>query len=220
MTTTPNLGLPQLVVAQAAPETTVNEDVFKLDGFASLTVLKDRDLATPPGSPAQGDRYLVAASPTGAWAGKAGYVAMYMNTAWEFFATFEGLFAWVVDEAKLLRYHSSAWAEYVPSVTSAPPASATQSGTSYTAAATDGNTYIRFTNASAVTFTIPPNSSVAFPTDTEITIEQAGAGALSVAAGSGVTINSRASDLTLAGQFSVAFLKKVATNTWTLNGDL
>jgi len=96
----------------------------------------------------------------------------------------------------------------------------TQAGTSYTAALTDANTYIQFTNASAVSFTIPPNASVAFPIGTVIEVEQAGAGALSFVAGSGVTLNSRSSDLTLAGQYAVAFAKKVGTNTWTVNGDL
>lgn len=95
-----------------------------------------------------------------------------------------------------------------------------QSGTSYTAVLADANTYIRFTNGSAISFTIPPNSSEAFPVGTVIEVEQAGAGALSFVAGSGVTLNSRASDLTLAGQYAVAFAKKVATDTWTINGDL
>lgn len=96
----------------------------------------------------------------------------------------------------------------------------TQSGTSYTAVLADAGGYIQFTNGSSVTFTIPPNSSVAFPVGTVIEMEQAGAGALSVAAGSGVTVNSRGTDLTLAGQYAVAAVKKVATNTWTLTGDL
>jgi hypothetical protein len=96
----------------------------------------------------------------------------------------------------------------------------TQSGTSYTALIGDANTYIRFTNASAVTFTIPLNASVAFPVNTVIEMEQAGAGTLTVAAAGGVTINSRASHFSLAGQFGVAALKKVATDTWTLTGDI
>lgn len=95
-----------------------------------------------------------------------------------------------------------------------------QSGTTYTAVMADANTYTQFTNGSAITFTIPANASVAFPVGTEITVEQNGAGALSIAASGGVTINSRGSDLTLAGQYAVAVLKKVATNTWTLTGDL
>jgi hypothetical protein len=96
----------------------------------------------------------------------------------------------------------------------------TETGTSYTADIDDANAYIRFTSGSAIGFTIPPNSSVAFPVGTVIEVEQGGAGALSFVAGSGVTLNSRSSDLTLAGQYAVAFAKKVATDTWTVNGDL
>jgi hypothetical protein len=95
-----------------------------------------------------------------------------------------------------------------------------QAGTAYTAVLADANSYIRFTNGGAITFTIPPNSTVAFPVGTEIQIEQAGAGSLTVAAGVGVTINVRGGDYTLAGQYAVAGLKKVAADTWTLTGDL
>ncbi|MBW8784653.1 MAG: hypothetical protein JF593_08440 [Novosphingobium sp.] len=95
-----------------------------------------------------------------------------------------------------------------------------QAGTTYTAVAADIDSYVRFTNGSPVTLTIQPNSAVAFPIGTVIEIEQAGAGALTVAPGSGVTINSRGADLTLAGQYAIAALKKVATDTWLLTGDL
>jgi len=95
-----------------------------------------------------------------------------------------------------------------------------EAGSSYTAALGDANSYVRFTSSSPVSFTIPPNSSVAFPLGTVIEVEQGGAGAVSIVAGAGVTINSRASDLTLAGQYAVAFAKKVGTDTWTVNGDL
>lgn len=104
-------------------------------------------------------------------------------------------------------------------VHTAPPVTS-QAGTAYTAVLADANGYIRFTSAAAATFTIPPNSAAAFPIGTVIEIEQAGAGALSVAAGAGVTINSRAGDQTLAGQYAVAAVKKVAADSWTLTGDL
>lgn len=99
----------------------------------------------------------------------------------------------------------------------APVADAT---TARTAALGDAGRYIRFSNGSAVTFTIPPNSDVAFPIGTVIEFEQAGAGAVTVAAGAGVTLNSRGADLTLAGQYAVGGVKKVATDTWTVWGDL
>ena len=95
-----------------------------------------------------------------------------------------------------------------------------QGGTAYTAAADDGGAYIRFTNGAATALTVPPNSAVGFAVGTVIEIEQAGAGALSVVAGAGVTINSRGGDMVLAGQYAVAALKKVAADSWTLTGDL
>jgi len=96
----------------------------------------------------------------------------------------------------------------------------TKTGTAHTAAIADANSYLQFTNGAAVTYTVPLNANVPFPVGTEIELEQTGVGALSVAAAAGVTINSRGADLTLAGQFAVAALKKVAADTWTLTGDL
>lgn len=41
-------------------------------------------LNTPPGSPAAGDCYAIGSAPTGAWAGKAGQVAVYDDAAWRY----------------------------------------------------------------------------------------------------------------------------------------
>lgn len=71
--------------------------------------VKDRDLATPPGSPAAGDTYIVAASPTGAWAGKAKDVAVWDGTAWVFYTPRTGWVTFIEDENKLSAYYSSAW---------------------------------------------------------------------------------------------------------------
>jgi hypothetical protein len=76
----------------------------------------DKDLATPPGSPAHGDAYIIAASPTGAWATHAGKLARY-NTydaanAWDIYPVREGIRVWVADEDKLYYYTGSAWAEF------------------------------------------------------------------------------------------------------------
>jgi uncharacterized protein YqgV (UPF0045/DUF77 family) len=96
----------------------------------------------------------------------------------------------------------------------------TQAGSAYTAVLADANTYIRFTNAGAVVFTIPANSAVAYPIGTVIEVEQAGAGGLTVAGAGGVSLLSRGSDFTLAGQNAVAAVRKVGTDTWVLAGDL
>ena len=97
-----------------------------------------------------------------------------------------------------------------------------QSGTTYTLVLGDANTvYVTLNNASAITLTVPPNSSVAFPVGTTLTFEQTGAGQVTVTEGAGVTINQHASEtLLLDGQYSVATLVKTATDTWTLTGRL
>ena len=66
--TTTNLLLPYILAAQAQKHVTHNEALRLLDGLVQLSVL-DRDLTAPPGSPADGDRYIVASGATGDWAG-------------------------------------------------------------------------------------------------------------------------------------------------------
>jgi hypothetical protein len=110
MTTTPRLAMTELAESQALPEATVNEYARFLEQGCSRFIIKDKDLATPPGSPADGDAYIVAASPTGAWAGKAKYVAFYMTTEWKFIAPVEGFRAYAQDEDADYEYDGSAWA--------------------------------------------------------------------------------------------------------------
>lgn len=74
--------------------------------------------------------------------------------------------------------------------------------------------------ASANTLTVPPNSSVAFPVGSVISIYQLGAGQTTVTAGAGVTIQSPSSHVKLTGQYSSAALRKRATDTWALAGDI
>ncbi len=95
-----------------------------------------------------------------------------------------------------------------------------QTGTTYTLALTDGGRCVSLDNGSAITVTVPPNGDVAFPVDAEVDLAQLGAGTVTVAAGSGVTIRSRGGLLSLGGQYAGATLKKLATNEWLLVGDL
>ena len=105
---TPNLSLPYLIAAQAQKHVTHNEALRALDAVVQISVL-DRDLATPPASPAEGARYIVAASPTGAWSGHAGQIAAFQDNAWMFYAPREGWLAWVADENVLLAHDGAAW---------------------------------------------------------------------------------------------------------------
>jgi hypothetical protein len=84
---------------------------------------------------------------------------------------------------------------------------------SYTLALTDADQVVRYNSASAGTITVPPNSSVAFPVGTIVEVRQIGAGALTVAAGVGVTINAPFG-LFINRQHASGRLHKTATNTW------
>lgn len=107
--TTPRLGAPELVAAQATPETTVNEQIRYMESGAGHFIFKDRDLSTPPGSPADGDCYLVKATGLGAWAGHDGDIAFRLNTAWVFIDVIEGFTAWINDENVFVGYDGAAW---------------------------------------------------------------------------------------------------------------
>ena len=95
-----------------------------------------------------------------------------------------------------------------------------QTGASYTAVLTDDGKLITMSNASANTFTVPPNSSVAFGIGTQLNIAMLGAGQTSVVAGSGVTLNSAGTKLKLDAQYAVATCVKTDTNTWFVVGNL
>lgn len=90
---------------------------------------------------------------------------------------------------------------------------------SYTLVLTDASKYIRMGSGSAQTLTVPNNTSVPFETNTEIAVEQSGAGTLTIVADTGVTILCAAT-LVLNGQYATAALKKLDTNTWILAGRL
>lgn len=101
----------------------------------------------------------------------------------------------------------------------------TQSGTSYTLALTDQSnglffSTLHFTSGSAVTVTVPPDSSVAFPVETRVDACQYGAGKVTFSPGSGVTINSKSSNKAIGAQYVCVSLRKVGTNEWLLFGDL
>lgn len=85
----------------------------------------------------------------------------------------------------------------------------------------DAGKYLRFTGAASQIVTVPTQASVAWADSTEITFEQSGLGLVSFTATTGVTINKAAGHLArIKGQYGVACLKRVATNVWTLFGNL
>ena len=94
-----------------------------------------------------------------------------------------------------------------------------QTGTTYTTVLADQSKLVTLTNGSAITLTIPANSSVAYPVGTKIDFAQLGAGQVTVAGAGGVTVNATPT-LKLRDQYSGASCIKTATDTWLLVGDL
>ncbi len=78
----------------------------------------DRDLTAPPGSPAEGQRWIVKATGTGAWAATDNAIAAWQDGAWQFSAPQTGWLAYVVDEGALLAWTGSAWADAISALTS------------------------------------------------------------------------------------------------------
>lgn len=95
-----------------------------------------------------------------------------------------------------------------------------QTGTTYTFSLSDIGQTVTLNNASSITATIPTNASVAFPIGASIDILQIGAGKVTFSPAGGVTVGSLNSVYGLAGQYTGATLKKIATDTWVLVGAL
>lgn len=108
MDETANLKLPYILAAQSQKHVTHNEALRALDAIVQLAVL-DKDLATPPGSPVEGSRYIIAGSPSGAWAGHASHLAAWQDGAWAFYVPVAGWLAWVDDESQSYLFSGGAW---------------------------------------------------------------------------------------------------------------
>ena len=107
MTTTPLLEIEEMTQSQASKYVTFNEAIRLIEGF-TIRVLSQSN-SGPPGSPSDGDAYIVD-SATGTWSGFAVKdIALYLNTTWHGMTPFEGMGVWVVDENKEYVYDGSNW---------------------------------------------------------------------------------------------------------------
>lgn len=91
-----------------------------------------------------------------------------------------------------------------------------QTGTTYTVVTADAGLMLRMNNANAITLTIDTNANQPLDTGTVITIEQQGAGVVTVTPASGVTINSTSRKTW--GQYTVIQVYKVDTDVWNVIG--
>ena len=122
----------------------------------------------------------------------------------------EGMITYLEDTNRLELYTDGAW--YVQNLQEIPTAKTTD----YTAVASDLNSLIQFNSSTAVTFTF----STAIPVGGRVEVIQTGAGALSVAAGAGLTLQSYLNYTKLAGQHAWAAVVRLNAGTAGLVGNL
>jgi hypothetical protein len=84
----------------------------------------------------------------------------------------------------------------------------------------DATLLLEFDSPTDLVLTIPPNSEVPFVVGTVIPVRRRGAGALTVAPGSGVTIESPNNHTKVATRYGIILLIKRDTNIWALEGRL
>ncbi|WP_454760945.1 DUF2793 domain-containing protein [Caulobacter segnis] len=101
--TTPRLGLPYVVAAQAQKHIPINESLARLDGLVQLAV-ESRTVSVLPASPVSGGVWIAA------WPGPpAGTLMRFEAGAWEALTPAEGVLAWVKDENQMVAFDGAAW---------------------------------------------------------------------------------------------------------------
>lgn len=115
MASTPNLVLPYIDQNQSQKHVTHNAAIRALDAIVQLAVL-DNSSTAPPAAPADGDRHIVAAAPTGAWAGHAGHIAAWQDGAWSFYAPKSGWLAFVASRSAAYLWTGAAWVPLVAAI--------------------------------------------------------------------------------------------------------
>lgn len=102
-------GLPLMAQTQNSRYLTYNEAMWAINVLQ--TGVLDRDLTAPPGSPSEGDAYIVNGTATGAWAGKEDKIAFYFGSIWNFLepelAQGNGLY--VLDEDLRVHWNGSSY---------------------------------------------------------------------------------------------------------------
>lgn len=108
MASTAHLGLPLLAPAQAQKHVTVNEALARLDAAAQLSVISS-SLGTPPAAATDGASYLLPSGAIGAWAGKAGKIAIWSNGGWVYLTPKPGWRTWDESRSGFSAFDGTDW---------------------------------------------------------------------------------------------------------------
>jgi len=155
--TTARLGLAVLDPTASGQGAWINANTALSELMSATPQIKDKDLATPP-TIVNGEGFIIAASPTGAWAGKATKLAFAINSAWVFVTPWNGLTVYVVDEDKDYKWLTSTWSIKNPTSTVAPIFTWVTKTASFTPSSSEAAFY-RIAAAGAVVITLPSAAS-------------------------------------------------------------
>lgn len=152
---------------------TANKSLQLLDGLVNGNVIS-RILSSPPGSPANGDTYIVKSTGSGLWTGKSNYIAYYTGTKWVFTLPLTGFRVWCEAEKCFLVYLTNAWHTYTGEAIFAGRKSSgneqTLSGSLSTPTSVAWNT-LQISLSGSVVYTHPGGSPTS---DTEIQVNESG----------------------------------------------
>lgn len=216
MTSTTKLGL-QLLANAAGNQMQANTTFATLNQLVQAVAVSR--LATPPGSPADEEMYIVIATATGAWSGQEGKLAYWLTSAgaWQFITPKNGWEVRSVADAAVYLYNGSGWITAASAgIVFAPTVD--ESTTARTLTTADAGAYVRHTNAGASTVTVAPQASQSWATDTEIHIRRAGAGNLTLTPGAGVTLIAPSGGTLVMTEAMSVTLKRVSSDVWDVIG--
>lgn len=112
---TPNLGLTELASNHVLAYLTINSALDIIDAAAKVGVA-NMTLTAPPGSPVDGDSYVVAATATGAWVGKENQIAAYRSGAWIFVDPPNGKPIFDQETERFFVWDGTAWRHFAGSL--------------------------------------------------------------------------------------------------------
>ena len=190
MSTEPNTGLTWQEAGSLTTDALHNQVVELLGVWLNCAVQSIGD-TVPPGSPVNGQRFIVGASATGAWATHDGEMAIYRD-GWQFYAPPEGASALNLDDGFRYVYLSGAWAtaSVAVSMTAADvaPAVVTEATSARTMDPNDAGKYIRYTGTGAKTCTFDDGDG--FASGEEYHVANRGAsGDVTLTEAGGMTLN-------------------------------
>ena len=107
---TSHLNIKLIYSHQAQKEILINEALIKIDSLLNSGVIS-MNIATPPDSPENGDKYIVGADPKGIWLNHQGQISYYYNN-WYFIIPKTGSLTWVNDQKKIFFYDQGKWHKY------------------------------------------------------------------------------------------------------------